>query len=93
MSVTRFPLVAQWGHVGSELVRANQRYEKGDMRGYESSILRVLDMLHDMIDDHQKRGRSVKECCLFREFLLESFHQKMFIPETLLWYCQSFLRG
>ncbi len=93
MSITRFPLALQWGHVGSELVRANQRYKKGDMRGYESSMLRVLDMLHDMINDHQEKRRLVKECCLFREFLLESFYQKSFVPETLVRYCQSFLRS
>ncbi|MCX8009164.1 MAG: hypothetical protein N3A54_05720 [Patescibacteria group bacterium] len=92
MTVTRFSLHQQWGHVGSELIRANNRIRLGDIAGYEKSIDRVFAMLNDMILDHKKRGRNVKELYLFRDGIFACCKKRTIIDVDYIRYCESFVR-
>lgn len=72
MSIVRFPLHQQWGHVGSELGRAQHRLEINDRDSYLSSLERALNMIDEMIADHIGK-RNMKEILRFREFLAGNY--------------------
>lgn len=94
MSITRFPLHQQWGHIGSELERAISRQTQADTQSYHNSIERILNMISEMIPQHQGK-HSLKELTRFKEYLLEhyaSVKNPTLTLEELKSYTYSFIR-
>lgn len=93
MSITKFPLNQQWGHVGSELGRAISRKNQNDVESYSNSLKRALNMLSEMIDDHQQKNHNLKEITRFREFLAGIYTQsgEVVSLHELESYCNHFV--
>jgi hypothetical protein len=62
------PLAWQLGNIGSEIVRAINREEKGDIAGRRSAIERALELLDFTLSDKSNIGR-IKEVARLREVL------------------------
>jgi hypothetical protein len=61
-------LAWQLGNIGSEIVRAINRGEKGDISGRQSAIERALELIDFTLSDKDKVGR-IKEVARLREVL------------------------
>lgn len=61
-------LAWQLGNIGSEIVRAINREQKGDMIGWQKAIERALELLDYTLSDQNNAGR-LKEASRLREVL------------------------
>jgi len=59
-------LAWQMGNIGSEILRAKNREDKGDFTGRQNALERVLELLDFTLSD-QKNRRRLKEAARLRE--------------------------
>lgn len=92
MSVTRFSFFEQWGHIGSELGRAQGRSRINDELSYYRCLDRAFAMLSEMIDSYIGI-HNLKEVLLFKELLgdIYAHGDKALVPLSELEdYCNQF---
>lgn len=67
-------LVEQLGNVGSEVGRAANWAEKGNLEQKERALARAFDLLNLTIGDERWAGPKLKELCRAREVLADTFY-------------------
>ena len=87
-----FSTAEQFGNIGSEIARAKNFQNKGDVEQMNRSIFRALELIDLTVEDHRLSGR-LKELLRYRELLCDIYcgtHYFNVSLENLENYCLPF---
>jgi len=94
MSMSRFTIYEQWGHVGSEIGRAIGRQKIDDTTSAKNALERAINILDEMVEA-QIHNHNIKEILIFRDLVAENYLQLSEIRvklDQLEYYCNQFAR-